>query len=799
MVSPLKALTTQLSQTYHLVNPNFRYEFSLNPRRVLTKPSKPCGNNGYDNEDSDYILYVNDVLGSEGNKYLILDVLGQGTFGQVVKCQNLKTHEIVGVKVIKNKEAYAQQSTMEIMILDILNGTYDPEDKHHILRLKDSFTHQKHLCLVFELLSSNLYELIKQNSFRGLSLSLVRVFTEQLLDALCVLKEAKLIHCDLKPENILLKTLQSPDIKVIDFGSACHEKQTVYTYIQSRFYRSPEVLLGLPYSTSIDIWSLGCICVELFLGLPLFPGTSEFNQITRIVEMLGLPPTYMLESGKQVHNFFNFYYDNYGQKCWQLKTMEEYQREHPNAKEQPSKKFFNATTLPEIIKQYPNQRKNLSPTDLERESQNRLSFIDFVSGLLNMNPLERWTPQQAKLHPFVQNKEFTGPFVPQQGHLQAYSSSPHPGSSRSKDPVQERQYGGLPATPARTSSQTYQDAAQYQQHLNAQQAHNAMVSANAFRQSQYASNNPYALPPSGMPEQQSNRQQMQNVGYNVPKLPPISVTAPRSSGASQHSPSHSMNASSSSRMSTGNPLSPNVPVNPPQAHHYPVRGRSGTFSQLDVPPALQKLGIDLSSIKSIGTPQLRRDEQRAAWERRHAGNSDLDRRRSLKQSNPHLEHLEYYAQTQPGNYYYPSGSMQQPFSVVVDPRMADAAAHHRQHHPAASSVTVPPQAYGGQGAIRYAQQQPLQQAPMHLPQSIPASPYDSFDQFDARDGLNALMHQPLLPTQAVSNQFYGQNQDQAQLYGVPYGTNTAMQSSSADIGLPAPGGKQKRSDQQMWP
>lgn len=121
MFQPLKALTTQLSQTYHLVDPNFRYEFSLNPRRVLTKPSKPCGNNGYDNEDSDYILYVNDVLGSEGNKYLILDVLGQGTFGQVVKCQNLKTHEIVGVKVIKNKEAYAQQSTMEIMILDIVS------------------------------------------------------------------------------------------------------------------------------------------------------------------------------------------------------------------------------------------------------------------------------------------------------------------------------------------------------------------------------------------------------------------------------------------------------------------------------------------------------------------------------------------------------------------------------------------------------------------------------------------------------------------------------------------------------
>lgn len=87
-----------------------------------------------------------------------------------------------------------------------LNNTWDADDRHHILRLKDQFIHCRHLCLVFELLSSNLYELIKQNSFRGLSTSLVRVFTEQLLDSLTVLNDARLIHCDLKPENILLKT-----------------------------------------------------------------------------------------------------------------------------------------------------------------------------------------------------------------------------------------------------------------------------------------------------------------------------------------------------------------------------------------------------------------------------------------------------------------------------------------------------------------------------------------------------------------------------------------------------------------
>lgn len=370
-VSPLKAMTSYLHHTYHLVNPAFIYELSFNPRRVLTKPSKPMHNNGHDNEDSDYILYVNDWLGSEeGNRYLILDVLGQGTFGQVVKCQNMRTHEIVAVKVIKNKPAYYKQSIMEVTILENLNANWDPEDKHHILRLRDTFIHAEHLCLVFELLSSNLYELIKQNSFKGLSTSLVRVFTTQLLDALTVLNEARLIHCDLKPENILLRTLQAPSIKLVDFGSACHEKQTVYTYIQSRFYRSPEVLLGLPYHSAIDMWSLGCIAVELFLGLPLFPGTSEYNQVCRIVEMLGLPPAFMLEQGKQTNEFFNVFTDDYGRKTWRLKSREQYMREH-NANELPNKKYFVATTLPEIVKTYPLSRKSGKPADAQKEMANR--------------------------------------------------------------------------------------------------------------------------------------------------------------------------------------------------------------------------------------------------------------------------------------------------------------------------------------------------------------------------------------------------------------------------------------------
>lgn len=119
-------------------------------------------------------------------------------------------------------------------------------------------------------------------------------------------------------------SLESPTIKVIDFGSACYENQTVYSYIQSRFYRSPEILLGLPYSSSIDMWSLGCIAAEIFLGLPLFPGTSEYNQVCRIVEILGMPPAYMCYNGKSAQKFLSKSAHN--KTIYSVIPMEEYMK-----------------------------------------------------------------------------------------------------------------------------------------------------------------------------------------------------------------------------------------------------------------------------------------------------------------------------------------------------------------------------------------------------------------------------------------------------------------------------------------
>jgi len=160
--------------------------------------------------------------------------------------------------------------------------------------------------LVFEMLSYNLYDLLRHTNFKGVSLNLIRKFGKQILKALCflTLRDVSVIHCDLKPENILLRHPKRSAIKLIDFGSSCRAGQTVYSYIQSRFYRSPEVLLGCSYTPMIDMWSLGCILVEMHTGEPLFSGQDEADQIVKIYELLGPPPNAMIQAGTKGLKYF---------------------------------------------------------------------------------------------------------------------------------------------------------------------------------------------------------------------------------------------------------------------------------------------------------------------------------------------------------------------------------------------------------------------------------------------------------------------------------------------------------------
>jgi dual specificity tyrosine-phosphorylation-regulated kinase 2/3/4 len=330
--------------------------------------SKP--NFGYDDERGDYSIVVGDHL---AYRYEIVDILGKGSFGQVVRCIDHKTGTLVAVKIIRNKKRFHQQALVEVNILKKLRE-WDPKNKHSMVNFTQSFYFRGHLCISTELLDMNLYEFIKSNSFRGFSLKLIRRFTKQMLSSLTILKQHKVIHCDLKPENILLRHPLHSEIKVIDFGSSCFENEKVYTYIQSRFYRSPEVILGMTYGLPIDMWSLGCILAELYTGVPIFPGENEQEQLACIMEVFGPPEKHLIEKSTRKKLFF----DSMGKPRLTVSTKG--RRRRPSSK-----------TLQQAIK-----------CDDE-------AFLDFLARCLRWDPDRRLKPEEAIRHEFITGQKAAVP------------------------------------------------------------------------------------------------------------------------------------------------------------------------------------------------------------------------------------------------------------------------------------------------------------------------------------------------------------------------------------------------------
>uniref|UniRef100_A0A8C2S4J0 dual-specificity kinase n=1 Tax=Capra hircus TaxID=9925 RepID=A0A8C2S4J0_CAPHI len=305
--APLRKLSVDLIKTYKHINEVYyakkkRRAQQAPPQDSSTKKEKKVLNHGYDDDNHDYIVRSGERW---LERYEIDSLIGKGSFGQVVKAYDHQTQELVAIKIIKNKKAFLNQAQIELRLLELMNQ-HDTEMKYYIVHLKRHFMFRNHLCLVFELLSYNLYDLLRNTHFRGVSLNLTRKLAQQLCTALLFLAtpELSIIHCDLKPENILLCNPKRSAIKIVDFGSSCQLGQRIYQYIQSRFYRSPEVLLGTPYDLAIDMWSLGCILVEMHTGEPLFSGSNEVDQMNRIVEVLGIPPAPMLDQAPKARKYF---------------------------------------------------------------------------------------------------------------------------------------------------------------------------------------------------------------------------------------------------------------------------------------------------------------------------------------------------------------------------------------------------------------------------------------------------------------------------------------------------------------
>ncbi|XP_043687035.1 uncharacterized protein LOC122638234 [Telopea speciosissima] len=319
-------------------------------------------------ESKDLPIVLNTII---AGRYYITEYLGSAAFSKVVQAHDLHTGVDVCLKIIKNDKDFFDQSLDEIKLLKFVNK-HDPADEHHILRLYDYFYHQEHLFIVCELLRANLYEFQKYNQESDgevyFTLRRLQIITQQCLEALDYLHGLGIIHCDLKPENILIKSYSRCEIKIIDLGSSCFQTDNLCLYVQSRSYRAPEVILGLPYDQRIDIWSLGCVLAELCSGEVLFPNDALVIILARMIGMLGPIDIEMLLRAQDTDKYFTKEYD-----------------------------LFH-------VNEETNQVEYIIPEESSLEHHLQVSdvgFIEFISYLLEINPHRRPTAKEALQHPWL--------------------------------------------------------------------------------------------------------------------------------------------------------------------------------------------------------------------------------------------------------------------------------------------------------------------------------------------------------------------------------------------------------------
>lgn len=294
---------------------------SLTKRNNLLSLKKFAGagtSSGYFKTDKDghYVYQKGDIFGSNG-RFVAEDLLGQGTFGKVLKCYDNHTNSFVAVKIIRSVDRYREAAKTELRILNkILEN--DSVGKYQCLLLSDYFDYKNHICLVTPLYGKSIYDFMCSNGIARFPGSHIQAIARQLIRSVCFLHDLGIIHTDLKPENILLcdesyteynlpieivntlsnrrkaasnggkrKVLKNPEIKIIDFGSAIFHNEYHPPIISTRHYRAPEVVLGLGWSFPCDIWSIACVLIELVIGESLYPIHENFEHLAMMQRING--------------------------------------------------------------------------------------------------------------------------------------------------------------------------------------------------------------------------------------------------------------------------------------------------------------------------------------------------------------------------------------------------------------------------------------------------------------------------------------------------------------------------------
>lgn len=326
-------------------------------------------------------------------RYEILQNIGKGSFAQVLRCYDHKEKHEVALKVNALTKSAIATSQTEISIVEaisenlqsfsfsrrkinpsismpasiLLHNDQNPDSSN--IKSSNSplpsfplgiwynhFIFRGHTFFVTELLGKNLYELSKAHRYIPFSTSELQIIANDIFTALNFLHQLNIVHADVKPENIL----QSPDghNKLIDFGNSFFVGHNVFKYLESRFYRAPEVIMEYSYDTKIDIWSAGCVLAELTAGIPLFPGKDEEKMIDLFVASLGKPPPNMIANSSRGQQYF--------------------------------------TLDGSLIK--PSSVKSI-PLKVKIRSKNQL-FVDLIQKCLVWDPASRISANDALKHPF---------------------------------------------------------------------------------------------------------------------------------------------------------------------------------------------------------------------------------------------------------------------------------------------------------------------------------------------------------------------------------------------------------------
>ncbi|XP_058799513.1 serine/threonine-protein kinase PRP4 homolog [Phymastichus coffea] len=351
-----------------------------NARRFSRKaPISPRAPSVEDDEDGHLIYQSGDTL---ANRYVILATLGEGTFGKVVKVKDVHMDHVMALKIIKNVEKYREAARLEINVLEKIS-VKDPEGNNLCVKMLDWFNYHGHMCIAFEMLGLSVFDFLRDNNFQPYPLDHVRHMGYQLCYSVKFLHDNKLTHTDLKPENILfvdsdydvvynskkrrdVRRVKRTDIRLIDFGSATFDHEHHSTIVSTRHYRAPEVILELGWAQPCDVWSIGCILFELYLGITLFQTHDNREHLAMMERILGSIPHRMARKTKTK-------YFDHGKLAWDEKSSAgRYVRD--NCK--------------------PLHRYLLSDDDDHQQ------LFDLIKKMLKYEPLTRITLKEALSHPF---------------------------------------------------------------------------------------------------------------------------------------------------------------------------------------------------------------------------------------------------------------------------------------------------------------------------------------------------------------------------------------------------------------